>query len=203
MSALGKAFVGLTGFLLLMAGYIYIFRDMMQPRCTKPFVQIGNRCYFFSSNKPSTYEYYKVSYKNREFSVPVMMGWMHAKFGCETIDQQARLITIQSSEEMKLIVDFFQYGESHIHTHKTFWSGGHRGQLSDRRDVNHSTLVDFYWHDDPHPMKFKNFAPKNPPSRTFDDGFCVFLEVTPQKVVEMGVADCIKKLAFACELDMK
>lgn len=69
MSALGKTFVGLTGFLLLLGGYIYIFQDMMQrereygykaykiliskltARCSRPFVQIGDRCYFFSSNK--------------------------------------------------------------------------------------------------------------------------------------------------------
>lgn len=69
MSALGKSLVGLTGFLLLLGGYIYIFQDMMQrehefgykaykilisklaARCTRPFVQIGGRCYFFSSNK--------------------------------------------------------------------------------------------------------------------------------------------------------
>ncbi|KAH8350573.1 hypothetical protein KR067_009677, partial [Drosophila pandora] len=165
--------------------------------CSRPFVQIGDRCYFFSSNKAPSYDNYKVSYKNRVFSVPVIMDWMHAKFGCETIDQQARLITIQSAEEMQRIADFLRYG-AHAQTHTVFWSGGHRGQLSDRNDVNHSTLVDFYWHDDHHPMKFTNFPHKDPPKRKFDDGFCVFLEFTGQVVV-MRVGSCTKKIAFACE----
>nr|XP_036678543.1 uncharacterized protein LOC108021579 isoform X3 [Drosophila suzukii] len=71
MSALGKSFVGLTGILLLTAGYIYIFKSCWQPLCSKPFVKIGDRCYFFSSNKEPSYEYYKIVYKNRAFSVPV------------------------------------------------------------------------------------------------------------------------------------
>ncbi|XP_020804787.1 uncharacterized protein LOC110181393 [Drosophila serrata] len=145
MSALGKSFVGVTGLLLLLFSYIYIFKEFSKPLCTKPFVQIGERCFFFSSNKPPSYEYYKLSYKNRVFSVPVIMDWLHANFGCETIDSQARLMTIRSSEEMRLIANYMRYG-AHAQTHAVFWSGGHRGRLSHKTDIDHSTLVKFYWH---------------------------------------------------------
>ncbi|XP_017033705.1 uncharacterized protein [Drosophila kikkawai] len=199
MSALGKSFVGLTGLLLLLFSYIYIFKEFSKPLCSKPFVNIGERCFFFSSNKPPTYEYYRVGYKNRVFSVPVIMDWLHANFGCETIDPQARLVTIRNSEEMRLISNYMRYG-AHAQTHAVFWSGGHRGRLSAVDDVDHKTLVQFYWHQDPHPMNFTNFVASKPPKRKFQDGFCVYLEFTGEELV-MGVAQCDKKIAFVCELN--
>ncbi|KAH8244778.1 hypothetical protein KR032_000224, partial [Drosophila birchii] len=164
--------------------------------CTKPFVQIGERCFFFSSNKPPTYEYYRMAYNNRVFSVPVIMDWIHAKFGCETIDSHGRLLTIQSSKELRLISNYMRY-RAHAHTHAIFWSGGHRGKLSTQR-IDQSTLVDFYWHEDHHPMNFTNFVQANPPKRDFKDGFCVYFEFNGEEIV-MGVDDCHKKIAFACE----
>ncbi|KAH8255344.1 hypothetical protein KR038_001378, partial [Drosophila bunnanda] len=165
--------------------------------CTKPFVQIGERCFFFSSNKPPSYEYYKLKYKNRVFSVPVIMDWMHANFGCEAIDSQARLMTIRSAEEMRLISNYMRYG-AHAQTHSVFWCGGHRGKLASPKDIDHSTLAKFYWHQDALPMNFTNFVASNQPKRNFQDGFCVYLEFTGEEVV-MGVGQCDKKLAFACE----
>ncbi|XP_052850821.1 uncharacterized protein LOC128261264 isoform X2 [Drosophila gunungcola] len=199
MSTLDKSFVGLTGLLLLTAGYIYIFKDSWQPLCSKPFVKIGERCYFFSSNKAPSYEYYRMVYKDRELSVPVIMDWMHANFGCEMIDPQSRLVTVRSFQEMRLISDFMRYG-AHAQTHSVFWSGGHRGRLSDPKDVDHGTLVDFYWHQDPHPMNFTNFLATEPSPRKFANGFCVYLEFTGEELL-MGVEKCDRKIAFVCELN--
>ncbi|XP_017069642.2 uncharacterized protein LOC108106904 [Drosophila eugracilis] len=199
MSALGKSFVGLTGLLLLTIGYIYIFKDCWQPRCLKPFVEIGDRCYFFSSNKPPSFEYYRMVYKDRVFSVPVIMDWMHANFGCETIDPQARLVTIRSFHEMRLLSDYMRY-RAHAQTHAIFWSGGHRGRLSDSKDVDHGTLKDFYWHQDSYPMNFTNFVPTEQPQRKFENGFCVYLEFMGEELV-MGVEKCDRKIAFVCELN--
>lgn len=66
---------------------------MPTARCLKPFVEIGNRCFFFSTNKAvsinrlnilcsldskeylqPTYEFYRISYKGRDFSVPAMVS---------------------------------------------------------------------------------------------------------------------------------
>ncbi|XP_037709834.1 uncharacterized protein LOC119547173 isoform X3 [Drosophila subpulchrella] len=199
MSALGKSFVGLTGILLLTAGYIYIFKSCWQPLCSKPFVRIGDRCYFFSSNKEPSYEYYRMVYKNRAFSVPVVMDWMHANFGCETIDPQARLVTVRSAQEMRLISDYMRY-RAHVQTHSIFWSGGHRGRLSDPKDVDHKTLIDFYWHQHAYPMNFTNFVATKQPNRRFENGFCVYLEFTGEELV-MGVEKCDRKIAFVCELN--
>lgn len=126
------------------------------------------------------------------------MDWMYANFGCQTIDPEARLVTIRSPEEMRLISNYMRYG-AHAQTHTIFWSGGHRGRLNDPEDIDHRTLVQFYWHQDYHPMKFTNFAATKPPKRKFQDGFCVYLEFTGEELV-MGVALCDRKLAFVCEL---
>ncbi|SPP78488.1 uncharacterized protein LOC117581608 [Drosophila guanche] len=196
MASMGKSFMFLTfvGLLVCTA----VFQDYWQPRCTKPFVDVGGRCIFFSSNKAPTYEYYKVTYKSRVLSVPVLMGWLHANLGCEAIDDNSRLLTVRSEEEMRLIADYLK-NKAHSATHTVFWCGGHRGRLSDPKDIDHETLHDFYWHNDAQPMNYSNFVKKEPPKRRFGDGYCVYMEFTGTQLV-MGVDSCHKKWSFACEL---
>ncbi|XP_041449419.1 uncharacterized protein LOC121404220 [Drosophila obscura] len=197
MTSLGISIVFVT-FVTLLTGTI-VFQDYWQPRCTKPFVDVGGRCLFFSSNKAPTYEYYKVTYKARVLSVPVIMGWLHAYLGCEAIDDKCRLVTIRSVEEMRQISYYLKY-KAHVETHSIFWVGAHRGRLSDPEDIDHKTLHDFYWHNDAKPMNFTNFKKKEPPKKPFGDGYCVYTEFTGTELV-MGVDDCDKKMAFVCELD--
>ncbi|KAH8412847.1 hypothetical protein KR009_006277, partial [Drosophila setifemur] len=168
-------------------------------RCTPPFVEIGDRCFFFSSNKIPTYEYYKMTYKNRVFSVPVIMDWLAANFGCETIDAKARLMTVRSWEEMKLIAEYMRY-KAHAQTHAVFWCGGHRGRLADINDIDHSTLVDFYWHQDTQPINYTHFEVKSPKKEPNRGRYCVKLEFLGTKL-EMSVESCHKKIAFVCELN--
>ncbi|XP_023031229.1 uncharacterized protein LOC26530183 [Drosophila willistoni] len=198
MFSLGKSFLAFTFLLLLLGCYVCIYQEYFQSACSKPFVQIGRNCYFFSTNKAASYEFYKVSYKNRVFSVPIMMDWLHANFGCETLDSQARLITLQNADEMRLLVDYIR-DHTHADTHPMFWSGGHRGRANDGMDIDHRTLIDFYWHDDYFPMNFTNFARDVPLQKTYSDGFCVSLEFTGNELI-MGVASCEKRMSFVCEL---
>ncbi|KRF98238.1 uncharacterized protein Dwil_GK28181 [Drosophila willistoni] len=154
--------------------------------------------YAIHKRRSASYEFYKVSYKNRVFSVPIMMDWLHANFGCETLDSQARLITLQNADEMRLLVDYIR-DHTHADTHPMFWSGGHRGRANDGMDIDHRTLIDFYWHDDYFPMNFTNFARDVPLQKTYSDGFCVSLEFTGNELI-MGVASCEKRMSFVCEL---
>ncbi|KAH8305436.1 hypothetical protein KR018_005398, partial [Drosophila ironensis] len=164
--------------------------------CTKPFVQIGERCFFFSSNKDPTYEYYKLPYKDRVFSVPVAMEWMNANFGCETIDKRARLMTVKSLTERQQIADYMR-NDAHADIHLKFWCGGHLGRLSHPRDIDHNTLEDFYFHQDTKPIKHIPLAVMNTHNH-LDDAFCAYLEFTGTDFV-LGTYNCLKKLAFACE----
>ncbi|XP_043070381.1 uncharacterized protein LOC6566997 isoform X3 [Drosophila grimshawi] len=56
--------------LLMLTSYVCIYLEFWKSRCTQPFVEIGDNCYFLSTNKAPTYDYYKVSYKGHIFSVP-------------------------------------------------------------------------------------------------------------------------------------
>ncbi|XP_002134245.1 uncharacterized protein [Drosophila pseudoobscura] len=197
MPSMGKSFVCIS-FILLLGATIH-FQDYWHPYCSKPFVNIGGRCYFFSSNKVPTYEYYKVTFKTRVLSVPVVMGWLHANLGCEAIDDKSRLVTVRTVEEMKQIAYYLKY-KAHAATHAVFWCGGHRGRLSNPDDIDHKTLYDFYWHNDALPMNYTNFVKKEPPKTRFGDGYCVYMEFTGTELV-MGVEKCDKKLAFVCEWD--
>jgi len=72
--------------------------------------------------------------------------------------------------------------------------------LKNPKDVDHKTLIDFYWHQDAYPMNFTNFAATKQPNRKFENGFCVYLEFTGEELV-MGMEKCDKKIAYVCELN--
>ncbi|EDW57730.1 uncharacterized protein LOC115763519 [Drosophila novamexicana] len=185
--------------LLILASYACIYLEFWKPRCMKPFVEIGDNCYFFSTNKAPTYEYYKVSYNGRIFSVPAILDWLHASFACETLDANARLLTVRTAEEMRYLSNYIgRY--AHPGTHPFFWSGGHRGSLA-QLEVDHSSLERFYWHHDPHPMNFSNFVEQQTNSTRFPSGFCVYLEYVGSELI-MATASCKQKMAFACELQL-
>ncbi|TDG43367.1 hypothetical protein AWZ03_010235 [Drosophila navojoa] len=198
MMMFGKSCELLILVLLILASYACFYLEFWKPRCMTPFVEIGDNCYFFSTNKAPTYEYYKISYKGRIFSVPAELDWLHASFACETLDPSARLMTVKSAEEMRYLSDYLErYAHPDIHPY--FWSGGHRGSLADSV-VERSSLNHFYWHHDPHPMNFSNFVESQPNSTLrFPSGYCVYLELIGSELI-MATASCKHKMAFACEL---
>lgn len=168
----------------------------------KPFVEIGNSCYFFSTNKAPTYEYYKVSYNGRIFSVPAMLDWLHAGFACETLDSNAKLLSIESAEEMRGIEDYMRH-YSHINTHPYFWSGGHRGNLG-AKVFDQETMKEFYWNYESHPMNYTFFAQQESEevNKRYPHGFCVYIEFVGFEETEliMRTANCKHQLAYVCEL---
>ncbi|XP_030377397.1 uncharacterized protein LOC115626234 [Scaptodrosophila lebanonensis] len=168
-----------------------------KPRCSKPFVQIGENCYFFSTNKAPSYEYYKLSYKGITFSVPTTLDWLHAGFGCETLDAEARVVSVESLHEMRAISDYMRH-QAHAETKPAFWSGGHRGRML-HMSIDKHTLNDFYWHHAQLPMNYSNWATGEPQDKAFPEGFCVYLEFTGSELV-MGTMHCDKKMAYVCEI---
>ncbi|KAM8714926.1 hypothetical protein ACLKA7_002039 [Drosophila subpalustris] len=142
--------------LLLLASYLCIYLEFWRPRCMKPFVEIGSSCYFFSTNKAPTYEYYKVSYNGRVFSVPAKLDWLHAGFACEALDSNAKLVSVETSEEMRLMAHYMRR-YAHAHTHPHFWSGGHRGNLG-TKEFDQQSMDNFYWHYESQPMNYTNFV---------------------------------------------
>ncbi|KAH8274061.1 hypothetical protein KR044_009427 [Drosophila immigrans] len=185
--------------LLLLASYACIYKQFWKPRCMKPFVEIGRSCYFFSTNKAPTYEYYKVSYKGRIYSVPAMLDWLHAQFACEAIDSNARLVSIESDEEMQKLASYMLH-HAHANTHPHFWSGGHRGCLA-AKVFDQLTMNDFYWHNEPHPMNYTNFVHHDPAgeSKHYPTGYCVYIDFMKPDLV-MRSANCKHQMAFVCEL---
>ncbi|XP_017849091.2 uncharacterized protein LOC108604231 [Drosophila busckii] len=164
--------------------------------CETPFVEIGSSCYFFSTNKAPTYEYYKVAYKGRIFSVPAQLDWLAAGFACETLDQRAHLISVESFEENQQLVIFMQeHAHSAMHTY--FWSAGHRGSMLDGFAPH--TLQHHYWHRAAEPMNYTNFAVNN--SQRFSLGHCLYLELIDWQIV-MTEASCKSKMSYACEFKL-
>ncbi|KAH8403334.1 hypothetical protein KR222_010936 [Zaprionus bogoriensis] len=198
MITMGKSCEVLLLALLLLASYICIYLEFSQPRCLKPFVEIGNSCYFFSTNKAPTYEFYRVSYKGRDYSVPVMLDWLRASFACETLDPSARLLTIESAEEMRHLAHFIER-YAHTKTHAVFWSGGHRGNVASKQ-FDKASMNFFYWHNDSQPMNFTNFARgQTKPSKRFSEGYCIYLEALGSELI-MNSANCKQPMAYACEM---
>ncbi|XP_062142309.1 uncharacterized protein LOC133850276 [Drosophila sulfurigaster albostrigata] len=198
-SKMGKSCETMLLALLLLASYAIIYMHFWKPRCIKPFVEIGSSCYFFSTNKAPTYEYYKVSYKGRIYSVPAMLDWLHAGFACEAIDSNARLVSIESAEVMRNLANFMLHS-AHANTHPHFWSGGHRGNLA-AKVFDHLSMKNFYWHNELHPMNYTNFLQHDPDggSKRYPNGYCVYLDFLKSDLV-MRSANCKHQMAFVCEL---
>ncbi|KAH8415014.1 hypothetical protein KR215_011054 [Drosophila sulfurigaster] len=196
---MGKSCETMLLALLLLASYAIIYMHFWKPRCIKPFVEIGSSCYFFSTNKAPTYEYYKVSYKGRIYSVPAMLDWLHAGFACEAMDSNARLVSIESAEEMRNLANFMLHS-AHANTHPHFWSGGHRGNLA-AKVFDHLSMKNFYWHNELHPMNYTNFLQHDPDgeSKRYPNGYCVYLDFLKVDLV-MRSANCKHQMAFVCEL---
>ncbi|XP_034472395.1 uncharacterized protein LOC117780102 [Drosophila innubila] len=185
--------------ILLLISYACIYMEFWKPRCMKPFVEIGNSCYFFSTNKAPTYEYYKVSYNGRIFSVPAMLDWLHAGFACETLDSNAKLVSIESAEEMRYMANYMRR-YAHANNHSFFWSGGHRGNLGARQFDQHS-MENFYWHYESLPMNYTNFDQREADERSkrYPSGFCIYLDFVESELI-MRTANCKHQMAFVCEL---
>ncbi|XP_032595266.1 uncharacterized protein LOC6566997 isoform X2 [Drosophila grimshawi] len=181
--------------LLMLTSYVCIYLEFWKSRCTQPFVEIGDNCYFLSTNKAPTYDYYKVSYKGHIFSVPAELDWLQARFACETLDANAQLLTMKSVEEMSYLANYMRR-YAHSGTQPFFWSGGHRGSLS-HSETDLSTLDNYYWHFEPYPMNYSNFFKSN--NLRFASGFCVYLEYIGGELL-MATASCNQKMPFACQL---
>ncbi|KAH8377661.1 hypothetical protein KR093_006543 [Drosophila rubida] len=196
---MGKSWEMMLLALLLLASYACVYKHFWTPRCMKPFVEIGSSCYFFSTNKAPTYEYYKVSYKGRVLSVPAMLDWLHAGFACEVIDANARLLSVESVEEMRHLASYMLH-HAHAQTHPHFWTGGHRGSMASSV-FDPLSMKYFYWHNEPQPMNYSNFAPAEPEgeNKRYPQGYCVYLDFMKPDLV-MRSANCQHHMAFVCKL---
>lgn len=124
---------------------------------------------------------------------------MRASFACEALDESARLVSIDSAQEMQQLA-LYLTRYAHTKTHMIFWSGGHRGNVA-AKQVDKESLKYFYWHNDTKPMNYSNFR-KEPSTkgthRRFAAGFCLYLEAVGSELI-MNSAHCKELMAFACE----